>query len=397
MKIKTDITVVGAGPGGATAARLLADAGLEVLLVERKNEIGKDIRCAEGIDLPTVDQVVGKIPENLISWPIDRIFIDYADQRISLNAPGHGVILERYLFDKYLAQLAAKAGAEIMLECEINEVNLKDHKWFLSGNYQHQKISIESKAVIAADGVDSLIGKMAGINTSLNPRDVYSCAEIKGDISGREEEGALLISLDEKLFTGGYAWSFPKAGGLANIGLGIRGDAGGKCAKDRLEIWLNEKFKGVPRLSYLVGAVPAKKMEAISTEGMMLIGDAARLADPISGGGIGPALTSAQLAAEVMIKLWHKNELDKTYKYDDAWWNGEGKQLEQRLFLRNIYIANDKKLLKPVFEWGMKNLDGKHIDEFSADEMLLGLIKAVPVLFKMASSIVPTLMKMVFK
>ncbi len=397
MKIKADVLVVGGGPSGTTAARYLADAKLEVILVERNNELGKDIRCAEGLDLPTIEDVVGEISEHLISIPIDKIIIDYKGDRIRANSPGHGVILERYLFDKYLGQLAARSGSKIMLGCHVTDLKKDKDRWIATGIQGDEEVTFETKAIVAADGVDSAIGRLAGIDTSIFPRDLYSCSEVKGDLTGCEEDGALLIALDEDLFTGGYAWSFPKAGHIGNIGLGIRGDAGGDTAACRLETWLKRDYPNMAKLSYLVGCVPVKKMERMSAEGILIVGDAARLADPLSGGGIGPALTSAKLASEILIKLFKKNELDKTHIYDKAWWNGEGKEFEQRMFLRNVYISNDKKLLPVVFQWGKKNLDGRTIETFSANEMLLSLIKSVPQLFKLASSIVPTLMKLVFK
>ncbi|MBN2363210.1 NAD(P)/FAD-dependent oxidoreductase [candidate division WOR-3 bacterium] len=397
MKIKSDILVVGCGPAGATAARFLAHEGFKVVIAERNREIAKDIRCAEGLDLPTIRDVVGDIPENLISCKIDKIIIDYKGERVRLKAPGHGVILNRALFDQHIAFLAAREGAEIILGFSVNELESRDGLWTARGTKDGSTIEVEAKIVIGADGPESVVGKMAGIDTSIAPKDIYSCCEVRADVSGREEDETLLLALDEDLFTGGYAWSFPKENHAANIGLGIRGDAGGKRAFERLGEWLNRDFQGVGIVSELAGVVPVKKMERISAKGVFLVGDAARLADPLSGGGIGPALTSAKLASEIATKLLKKDKLEDSGIYDKAWWHGEGRQFEQRLFLRNIYVANDKKLLPPVFEWAKKNLDGKNIEEFSADEMLLGLIKSVPVLFKMSSSIVPTLMKMVFK
>ncbi|MBN1620481.1 NAD(P)/FAD-dependent oxidoreductase [candidate division WOR-3 bacterium] len=397
MKTKTDVLVVGCGPAGATAARYLASEGFKVVIAERNSAVAQDIRCAEGLDMPTIKDVVGEIPENTISCRIDRIIIDYKGERVRLNAPGHGVILNRVLFDQHLSYLAMRAGAELILGCCITDLERKDDLWRAKGTKNGESLDIEAKVVIGADGPESVVGKMAGIDTSVLPKDIYSCCEVRADVSGMDENGALLLALDEELFTGGYAWSFPKENHAANIGLGIRGDAGGKRAFERLAEWLSRDFKGAGVVSEIAGVVPVKKMEKISAPGVFLVGDAARLADPLSGGGIGPALTSARLASEIASKLLKKDKLEDSNIYDKAWWHGEGRQFEQRLFLRNAYIANDKKLLPPVFEWAQKNLDGKNIVEFSADEMLLGLIKSVPVLFKMASSIVPTLMKMVFK
>ncbi|MBN1151474.1 NAD(P)/FAD-dependent oxidoreductase [candidate division WOR-3 bacterium] len=396
MKIKTDALVVGCGPAGTTAARFLAQEGFQVTAVERRDRIGGDIRCAEGLDLPTIRDIVGEIPKNLVSFEIDRIIIDYKCDRVRLNSPGHGVILNRELFDQYLGYLAARAGAEIILGCTVNELKQKDGFWRAKGQKNGLPVEIEAKIVVGADGPESMVGKMAGIDTSISPRDIYSCCEVRADISGMEEDGALLLALDEDLFTGGYAWSFPKENHSANIGLGIRGDAGGKTALERLDDWLSGSFKSAGIVSETAGVVPVKKMDRLSANGVFLVGDAARLADPLSGGGIGPALTSARLASEIASKLLKKDKLEDSNIYDKAWWHGEGRQFEQRLFLRNVYIANDKKIMPPVFDWAKKNLDGKTIEKFSADEMLLGLIKSVPALFKMTSSLVPTLMKMVF-
>jgi len=112
-----DIVVVGAGPAGATAARFAAERGLQVLLLEKRQEIGSPVRCAEGINrdmlLPFLEP-----EERWISAKIRRsqmVAEDTGEER-SFAGEETGYVLERRVFDRVLAEKAVVSGARVMVK-----------------------------------------------------------------------------------------------------------------------------------------------------------------------------------------------------------------------------------------------------------------------------------------
>ena len=110
-----DVVVVGAGPGGSMAARYAAEGGMKVILLEKKAEIGAPLRCAEGVAKKWLAEV-GITPDPKwiradMKGAIIRSPSGYTFQLDESKAGSEvGYVLERHLFDKHLAELAAKAG-----------------------------------------------------------------------------------------------------------------------------------------------------------------------------------------------------------------------------------------------------------------------------------------------
>jgi digeranylgeranylglycerophospholipid reductase len=155
--------------------------------------------------------------------------------------------------------------------------------------------------VIAADGVESRIGAWAGLETHLPLEDTMVCAQYL--LSGIDWDPACLgYWIDEAIAPGGYAWVFPKGVGRANVGLGVQSDRGEDTALSYLNRFVEREralSPGSP-VTLVVGnapvALPCRKLVA---DGLMLVGDAARQVDPLTGGGIPNAMTAGRLAAQV--------------------------------------------------------------------------------------------------
>ena len=110
-----DVAIIGGGPAGVTTAYKCAKAGLKVAVLERDREIGVPVRCAEGIMTKFLAEF-GDIPDSVIASQINKIILLPPNkQPIYVNASVKGVILNRELFDKFLAKKALAQGAEILL------------------------------------------------------------------------------------------------------------------------------------------------------------------------------------------------------------------------------------------------------------------------------------------
>jgi digeranylgeranylglycerophospholipid reductase len=158
--------------------------------------------------------------------------------------------------------------------------------------------------VIAADGIESRVGTWAGIDTQLPVADTMTCAQYL--LAGVDwDPNCLGYWIDPQIAPGGYAWVFPKGDGRANVGLGVQAD----LAEQTALAYLNRLVEREPNLArsspvtLVVGNVPvAMPCRRLVTDGLMLVGDAARQVDPLTGGGIINAMTAGKLAAEVAVE-----------------------------------------------------------------------------------------------
>ncbi len=332
---KYDIIVVGAGPAGSTFSRIAAKNGLSVLLLEKKHQIGVPVRCGEGVIESELRLFHGPQP-NWVKTTIDKFyFVAPNEQSIIVKLKGRGFILDRKIFDADLAKFAEDEGATVITNAYVNDL-LFDGDTVTGVKVIHDgsPIEIRSEIVIGADGVESRIGRFAGIDTKLNINNIDSGYQ-KTISNINVDESTCAFYVSNELAPGGYIWIFPKSKDSANIGIGINGKASinGGSAKYRLEKFINSKYPEHKVDSIAVGGIPlSKPMDKMVSNGVMLIGDAARTVNPLSGGGIILGMKSASLAAEIATNLL-KDRIEPSkvnlMEYQNRWVENEGKQINR--------------------------------------------------------------------
>ncbi|MHC1579841.1 MAG: NAD(P)/FAD-dependent oxidoreductase [Candidatus Alkanophagales archaeon] len=378
-----DVVVVGAGPGGSTAARVAAEHGLDVLLIERNQEIGVPVRCAEGVSKRVRDFV--SLPEECIAAEASgaRIFspdgtcVELSEKTARRGLAEVGYVLERKLFDKYLARLAADRGVEVRVKTQAVSV-LKD------GNSVRgvvvRDISGEAKIfadiVIAADGVESRIGRMAGLETRIKPADLEVCAQFY--MTGIDvEEDISEFYLGNRIAPGGYAWVFPKGERSANVGVGIEAarSKDGARALDYLKAFVRKKFPEGRVLSHVYGAVPVSGPIKSVADGIILVGDAARQTDPLTGGGILNAMEAGKIAGEVAAEAFKRKDFSEASLRE---YEVRCRELNERLM--KMYRARllISKLGDEELNALAHSLEGVKFEELNARELLKELIKRNP-------------------
>ncbi len=133
--------------------------------------------------------------------------------------------------------------------------------------------------------------------------DVETCAQYLIAGADINQEYCEFYIGNEMAPGGGYVWVFPpKGGGKANVGIGILGSKMGKFKPrpvDYLNDFVQKKFPDARIVEMVFGGVPVSgSIEKTSVNGLMLVGDAARQSDPITGGGILNAMDAGKLAGE---------------------------------------------------------------------------------------------------
>ncbi|GAI66593.1 unnamed protein product, partial [marine sediment metagenome] len=261
-------------------------------------------------------------------------------------------ILERRLFDKSLAIEAARAGADIRVNTYANGL-IRAQKQIKGVQVRSngKDYRILADVVVGADGVESKIGRMAGIDTKLRPQDIDICAQyLMCGLDGDIDEHQSGFYLGGEVAPGGYAWVFPKGNGCANIGLGIRGNVSreGHRAADYLKRFVQRNFSMGSVITEMYGAVPVSGplYDAVA-EGLILVGDAARHVDPSTGGGILYAIQAGIIAGEVIAEAKEENDFSKSnlLKYEKRWKQSFGKELKKKMKITNfIQSLSDEEL-----------------------------------------------------
>jgi digeranylgeranylglycerophospholipid reductase len=213
-----------------------------------------------------------------------------------------GYVLERDQFDRRLAKDAAKAGAEIQIKTSAVAL-LHDDGAVIGARCEHmaETFDVRAKIVIGADGFESQVGRWAGLETHLRTRDIDACLQYTMvGVSGNPRLNDVYLG---SCAPGGYAWVFWKGADLANVGIGVNLSK----IHDRAEAkrYLDALINRTPSLAKaevieeVAGAVSVSMpLEKTVAPGVILAGDAARLIDPLTGGGILNGCLSGKLAGE---------------------------------------------------------------------------------------------------
>jgi digeranylgeranylglycerophospholipid reductase len=380
VKSEYDVVVVGAGPAGAYAAATAADE-CDVLLIEKRQEIGSPVRCAEGVSKaglakffePQQKWIASKVTHARIFSP-DGTAVDISEE---VAGPEVGYVLERKIFDRDLAKHAARRGADVVVRTRATGV-IKEDGFARGITVRHlgESVEIRAKVVIAADGIESQVARWAGINTTLKPYDLESCAQyLMTSIDLPDDSCDFYLGSEAP---GGYAWTFPKGAHAGNIGLGVLGSKlGNKSPVEYLNAFVERRFPSGQPVELHVGGTPVSKGAATTVgDGLMLVGDAARHADPMTGGGIINALEGGKLAGQVAKHAVQAQDSSRKVlkRYEAAWRASFGKTLERNYKIKDVFVTlSDADLNKLVH-----SLQGLPLEELSVAGIIKRLIARNP-------------------
>ena len=258
MKNRYDVIVVGAGPAGSTTALHAAKNGCSVLLLEKDREIGIPVRCAEAVG----EIGLSKVLEPKEHWFSNRIegFRLFAPDgtKVNVNHNEQGWVLDRKIFDRELAEMAADEGVEILTKAYVYDLIKNDN--IVSGvkvKYLNNEYEFCAPIIIGADGVESRVGRWAGLKTHLSLKNIETCAQYtltNIDIDHRYCD----FYFSKEWAPGGYVWIFPKGKDSANVGLGISGEhSSPKHAFDYLNLFIDKKFPNAAKINTVAGGVPS--------------------------------------------------------------------------------------------------------------------------------------------
>ncbi len=384
MKSAYDLLVIGGGPGGAMAAHRAAEMGLSVCLVEKRPAIGTPVRCAEGIGKELLREFIPP-DERWISAEIDRAKIvvpDGTELVLESQMAGNevGYILDRKIFDRELVWRAAEAGSDVQVKTRavapLMENGMVRGALLESGSAVRE---VRAETVVAADGVESKFARWCGIDTTIPMRELATCAQYL--LTGVDiDPHATVFYIGNEIAPEGYIWVFPKGERSANVGIGVtpRKCGPGKRPRDFLDSFVSSRFPQGKPIEFIVGGVPiCEPLPTTVSGGLLIVGDAARVSDPLTGGGIYNAMYTGKLAAEVAADCIAKGDCGASalQQYDDTWRSSRmGKSLRRNYKIKEFFITlSDKKLNALV-----QSISKINLKEFSTLSLVKELIARNP-------------------
>lgn len=287
-----DVIVVGAGPGGSTAAYDLARAGANVLLLDRA-DFPRDKPCGGGVlvsALRLLPYSLDPVTEQTImsfrvrykrSWEFEHRYHEPL-----------AIMTQRSRLDAFMAEQAVAQGAEFRDGSAVREIN--GTAVTLANGDTHN-----AGVIIAADGANGVVRRTLGL-----PR-LRGAVALEGNASRADQRAgdrwSDAVGLELGTMPGGYGWVFPKTD-HCNVGLGGFPSAASSLRRELTEYAGCESFVSDGLTSLRGHHLPLRDPDSALVAGRVaFVGDAAGLVDPLSGEGIGNAILSAQMAARTSL------------------------------------------------------------------------------------------------
>ncbi|MEU3307339.1 geranylgeranyl reductase family protein [Nocardiopsis sp. NPDC055551] len=328
IEYDADVIVVGAGPAGATTAYYLAQAGLDVLLLE-KTAFPRVKVCGDGLTPRAVKQLTSMgITFEDEGWIKNHgLRIVGAGVRLELPwpelaaYPGYGLVRTRYDFDQILVERAVGAGAKLLERTNVTGPIMDERSNRIVGvrakNADREPVSFRAPLVVAADGNSSRLSIGMGIRKR-DDRPMGVAVRTYFE-SPRHDDDYLESWLelwdrsgDKDVLLPGYGWVFGVGDGTSNVGLGILNSTTAFQDVDYRKLlrrWTDSMpeewgFREENRQGKILGSALPMGFNRVPhyARGLMLVGDAGGMVNPFNGEGIAYAMEAGQIAADVIVQ-----------------------------------------------------------------------------------------------
>lgn len=333
-----DVIIIGAGPSGIICAYLLKDKGLNIALIE-KSSFPKDKICGDALSLDVMNQL--KLIDTNLAAAFELVAEKIPSYGIKIISPaGHsielplnhdeshnrcGYVCKRMVFDHFLyEQLKNNSTIDIFLDTTVTDVKCTAEKAVVNTSNG----SFTTTMVIGADGAHSIVKKKM-VSQAIEKKH-YSAGlrQYFKNVHQFNTNNFIELYFFKQILPG-YLWIFPLPNNEANVGIGVLSSKISKQHIDLKSVFeqlikehpaLKERFADALPLENSKGfGLPlGSKKNKLSGERFLLLGDAASLIDPFSGEGIGNAIRSGRIAAEIIIAAFTNNNFSAAFlkRYD---------------------------------------------------------------------------------
>lgn len=346
-----DVIVVGGGPSGLNTARLLAGNGLDVIVLEAKNSVGKDVICTGIVGINTFKRF--DLSEKSILYHLQEVeVISPSGNIIEYRHPyPFASVVNREIFDNHLLELAVKNGARLSLNSKITNIsyekNLMSVTYAMPETYEK---TVKGKSVVIATGIDYNLNRRLGLGY---PKHFLKAAQ--GYFMNGDQKN-IKILIGNKIAKNGFGWIVPIENNIVSVGLITDGDP--KKGFD----YIRYKFYSDPSL-YVPESLRYKPIaqgivSKTCGKGVIIVGEAAGQIKTTTGGGLYFGLLCSELASQTIIEAFKKNDFseDMLSTYEKQWKFLISKEIKMGMAVRKLCGKLSDRQIEKIFS--IINSDG---------------------------------------
>jgi geranylgeranyl reductase family protein len=364
-----DAAIVGCGVSGASAALAIARDNISVSIFEEHPEVGIPSHCSGHVGIVAFKRFSPQIPQRIIENEIVGAVLQSPDGKtLILHRPKPVTwVLNRTAYDRHLASIAEKEGANLHLNSRVvgfsrsndGQINLR-----VNDDHEHQ---VDCKILIDASGCGASVSRYAGL-TKLGRGLLVNSAQFNVENPADVDRDFVEVYFGQGFAPGFFGWIIPRRDGTAKVGIAAGARANVRECFQRFirkHPTVSAKLKHAKPTSppsfhpIPVDGAPNRTY----TDNVMAVGDAASQVKPTTGGGIVFGLACGRIAGETAAKAIHSGDLSakRLGEYETAWRDLIGFDLRAMSYLRRLLYRLPDRSLDRIFSIA---------NELGADEIL---------------------------
>ncbi|MEM3179684.1 MAG: NAD(P)/FAD-dependent oxidoreductase [Candidatus Bathyarchaeia archaeon] len=336
MVEETDVAVIGAGPSGLIAAQEASRMGLRVVVLEEHGEIGLPCHCAGLLSIRGLCRI-GVPSSGVYTLNMIRGAHLFSPSKISITVEWESpvaCVVNRHLFDLFLASEARRRGSLIMLGARVKRAYRRGDGWLLETSGGD---AVKAKVLIDAEGATPRIPQMVGLKTHGAERLLKG---IQADLSVSSlSTDYVEVYFGRNIAPGLFAWVIPLNDEVVRVGLACKT----RDIREKFTKFVERRFKRTLKelkpIKYFTGLIiTCGPIERTYSDGLLIVGDSAGHTKPITGGGVIFGGLCAKIAGRVASRAILSDNVSGEFlkAYEESWRSMIGGELKIALLIRRI-------------------------------------------------------------
>ncbi len=374
-----DVIVIGGGPSGLNCAYRLSQAGLNVVVLDNRPQIGKDRICTGILGTEAFKRF--DLSQESILNAIDCVtIVSPRGSYIKYKHPSTlAYVVDREKFDAHIAKLALSEGASIRLNSKVINISTDEKGIEVTARNKEDSLTTYSaKIAILATGINLRLHRTLGLGS---PKDFLYGVNAHVKIEGLD---STMVYIGNSLAPGAFAWAVPVNNGWVRIGL-MTTEHPKSYFHRFCRMLLSRKNGSFKMISIGYKPIAQGLVSKTYSNRVIALGEAAGQIKTTTGGGIYYGLLCSEIAAHVISKAFSKNSFDEETlsEYEKLWQREIGKEIKIGYYMRKIYSRlpdwQIEQLFNIVKRNGILEMVGKRIRFDWHSELLLSLVYTTPI------------------